>query len=118
MSNKNKRAWKYTDDLANDYVRAASGAIVTQLDSGNPIVGGGAPAPTDPPLPPNFKPRHVRCINEASGTWRDVVCYTTTCALWTGSVTNVTLEHEGADVVFVRKNAISEKRPRKIGQAT
>lgn len=117
MSSKNKRAWKYTADNDDTYVRAASGALVTQ-GGGTPYVGGSAATLTDPPLPPNFRPRYALVQDPVSGAIRKVICYTPNAPLFTGSQTTITLEYNGVDTTFDFKGYRGERPPRKIGQAT
>lgn len=93
--NKNKIRWTYVSDMGTSYAVAATKAITDQAKA-----GGSAAATTVPRLPQHIKPRYVKVAN--GSTVRKVICYDTTCDLWTTAGTVVTLELNGADVVFTR----------------
>ncbi len=107
------KAWIYTDDEGNSYVRRVAAYLTTQLDgSGNPVIGGRAytGTPVLPPFPRSIKPRHVTAM-AAGYRPRQVVCMTADAPLYTGAVTTVQLhDGNGTSYAATRNSAEGEKR--------
>lgn len=107
------KAWVYTDDEGNQYVRRVAAYLTTQLDgSGNPIIGGAAytGSPVLPPFPRSIKPRHVTVLAPNQKP-RQVTCMTPNAPLFVGSVTSVTLHNgDGTSYSGTRNSAEGERR--------
>jgi len=107
------RAWVYTDDEGNRYVRRVAAYLAQQLDSNNnPIIGGSAytGSPVLPPFPRSIKPRHVTAM-AAGHKPRTVTCMTANAPLFTGAETVVTLQTgDGVPYVAERNSAEGERR--------
>lgn len=105
--------WTYTTNGAVDYAVAAKSVYVTGLDTAK--YGGSAALATIPSLPNGFRPRAVKCI-DATGAARWITVYEVTASLWTTVGTTVTLNKNGADVVYTSTDQSRGERAERKGK--
>lgn len=90
----NKIAWKYTTGTK-EYVLFAQKAITDQAGK----VGGEAAEGTEELAPRGFKFRRAN-VASAAGAKRAVVCYDTSCVLWTTPGITINLNYLNESTVF------------------
>jgi len=98
----NALAWQYTDDDGNTWTRRAKKAITDQVNGSSEVLVGGEAASTSDNVikVALIRPRAVYCDNDTYGR-KAVVCYDTTCDLWTTPGTTINLNCQGDSRAFV-----------------
>jgi hypothetical protein len=115
MQDNNRIAWTYTTNDNEAFRTSAKEVYVNDVVDGAKY-GGAAAAGSVRPLPASFRTRKVVCV-DAAGASRAVVAYTTAAAIWTTPGTTVTLNKNGADVVFTATgDHVSERYGRSTKQ--
>lgn len=112
-ANNNRVAWTYTTNDGEAFRVSAKALYVLDATDGSKY-GGSAALGAVRPLPSSFKMRTVDVVS-ASGSTRRVVCYDTTCALWTTPGTHVTLSFYGVDTDF---ESTSQQHSESYGRQT
>lgn len=109
----NRVAWTYTDDQGNDWAISAKGAYVLDPTDGAKY-GGSAASASVAPIPGNFRPRRVCCV-DASGNQRYVIAYETTATIWSTPGTSLSLNYFGTDTAFTTTVRTRGERRNKRG---
>jgi hypothetical protein len=99
----NRVAWTYIDTDSVNYTISAKAVYVLDGTDGSKY-GGSVGSNVDRRIPKDLKPRRVKVT--ASGKpdkW--VICYDTTCDLWTTPGTSITLDANGVDTLYTATKA-------------
>lgn len=93
--------WTYTSDDGLIFARKAAHDYVTQLDGGDPKIGGAGAIAGLPKMPRSFKPRCAVCEDSSHNRYR-IVCYSPTAVLYTtvGTTFNI-YDRDGGSAVAV-----------------
>lgn len=97
-ASQNRCAWKYTDDLGNEWAVSAKSVYVLDGTDGAKY-GGEAAEATDPQIPSQLRMRAVKMV-AGSNPVKYVPAYTVTATIWTTPGTTLTLNLEGVDTVY------------------
>lgn len=104
-------AWRYTDNLGNNWSISAKSVYVSTGDDAAKYGGVVADGTEIGPIPGNFRPRKVCFVDTATKSIRRyVVAYTPTATIWTDADATLTLNYRGVDTAFTRsKLTLGEK---------
>ena len=112
-ADKNKVAWTYTDDDANDWRVSAPAVYVLDGTDGTKY-GGEAALPSVAGKPLGLRMRK-REFTSAAGKTLWIVCYDTACDAWATPATTLTRDINGTDTTVTRGTG---SQPEQMGRQT
>lgn len=105
--------WTYHSDAAGIFMRGQADYLGVQVNGGGTPLLGGAPWTTggeQAAIPRNIQPRVVRFVNAAGTKTRAIVVNDTTCDIWTGVATQITIQDgSGATALYTAYARTAER---------